>query len=159
MMLVEKTEHTAYNVEVGHLVIIKSHKSPLLVWELGRITEVFPGPDGKVRVVNIHTSRGTIKRPITQIYVLPQQHKQFESLLSTRGVCSRTHERVWPVTCLVSKRTVCSAHIIHISLISERRNRFILKRARSLSIQGTNTWRRQLVENRPHRSSAQQCIT
>ena len=106
-----KWKQTADNVEVGHLVIIKTHKSPLLVWELGRITEVFPGPDGKVRVVNIHTSRGTIKRPITQIYVLPQQHKQFESLLSTRGVCSCTHERVWPGTSLVSKRTVCSAHI------------------------------------------------
>ncbi|GFU13298.1 pro-Pol polyprotein [Trichonephila clavipes] len=42
------------NVSVGTLVLIKDENLPSTKWSTGRITEIFPGTDGKVRVVNLH---------------------------------------------------------------------------------------------------------
>ncbi|XP_070141584.1 uncharacterized protein [Drosophila kikkawai] len=50
------------NLDVGELVIIKDDNLPSNEWRLGRIDSVFPGPDGHVRVVNIRTARGIVKR-------------------------------------------------------------------------------------------------
>uniref|UniRef100_A0A1B0CS81 DUF5641 domain-containing protein n=1 Tax=Lutzomyia longipalpis TaxID=7200 RepID=A0A1B0CS81_LUTLO len=36
-------------------------------WVLGQIENITPGPDGRVRVVDIRTPRGTYTRPITKI--------------------------------------------------------------------------------------------
>ncbi|GFX76406.1 thioredoxin domain-containing protein 5 [Trichonephila clavipes] len=41
------------------LVLIKDENLPSTKWSTGRITEIFPGTDGKVRVVNLHISRIT----------------------------------------------------------------------------------------------------
>lgn len=40
-------------------------------WLLGRIVEVFPGLDGVVRVANVRTKNGVLKRSITKLSVLP----------------------------------------------------------------------------------------
>ena len=37
---------------------------------LGRISEVHPGPDGRVRNVKVKTSMGQYERPITKIAVI-----------------------------------------------------------------------------------------
>ncbi|GFW98015.1 hypothetical protein TNCV_1806661 [Trichonephila clavipes] len=42
-----------------------------LDWPMGRILEVFPGSDGLVRVVNVKTSTGILKRAITKVVPLP----------------------------------------------------------------------------------------
>ena len=39
-------------------------------WSLGRITEAFPGPDGRVRNVKVKTSAGEYSRPITKVAVI-----------------------------------------------------------------------------------------
>ena len=39
-------------------------------WSLGRITAVFPGPDGRVRNVKVKTSAGEYSRPITKVAVI-----------------------------------------------------------------------------------------
>ncbi|GFT71916.1 integrase catalytic domain-containing protein [Trichonephila clavipes] len=41
------------NLDIGDLVLIKHDNSPPLQWKLGKVTETFPGKDGKVRVVNL----------------------------------------------------------------------------------------------------------
>ncbi|XP_043466289.1 uncharacterized protein LOC122501089 [Leptopilina heterotoma] len=40
-------------------------------WPLGRVQEVFPGPDGLVRTVRLRTAFGTYERPIHKISPLP----------------------------------------------------------------------------------------
>lgn len=59
------------NVKIGDLVIIKEDNVAVCDWPLGRITEVYLGPDDKVRVVKIKTQRGIFKRPISKICLLP----------------------------------------------------------------------------------------
>ena len=46
-----------------------------LKWPLARVTSVFPGEDGLVRVVTIKTGKGTYKRPANKIsLILPIEH-------------------------------------------------------------------------------------
>jgi len=61
------------NVKVGDLVVIKDNLSSPLVWKLGRIRELLPGPDGVVRVVKLLTNQGLITRPVVKIVPLPSQ--------------------------------------------------------------------------------------
>lgn len=58
-------------IQPGTMVLLKEQNLPPLYWKLGRITEVHPGSDGVVRVVNIKTENGVTKRGITEICILP----------------------------------------------------------------------------------------
>ena len=55
----------------GDLVLIADANLPRSVWPRGEIIEVFPGADGQVRVVDIRTNHGTLRRPATKVIVLP----------------------------------------------------------------------------------------
>jgi len=59
------------NLKVGTMVLIKDDNLPCLKWAIGRITEVFYGKDDKIRVCNVKTSSGVLKRPVTKLCVLP----------------------------------------------------------------------------------------
>ena len=39
-------------------------------WTLGRITKVYPAPDGNVRNLKVKTSNGEYDRPVTKIAVI-----------------------------------------------------------------------------------------
>jgi len=58
-------------IHVGQMVILKEDNNPPLLWQLGRIQAVHPGNDGVVRVATIRTIKGTYKRPITRLCLLP----------------------------------------------------------------------------------------
>lgn len=66
-----KWESRFPNVKVGTLVVIKDDNTAPLCWKLGRISQCFPGSDGIVRVVDIRTNSGVVKRPISKICALP----------------------------------------------------------------------------------------
>ena len=59
------------NLKIGSMVLIKEDFLPCTKWLLGRIIEVFPGSDNKVRVVKVRTQNGEFKRTVTKIAVLP----------------------------------------------------------------------------------------
>ncbi|GFY12223.1 uncharacterized protein TNCV_4935121 [Trichonephila clavipes] len=58
------------NVRLNTMILIKDNL-PVKKWSLGRITKLVPGTDGKVRVVEIKTNKGNIKRSIGKVCVLP----------------------------------------------------------------------------------------
>ena len=39
-------------------------------WSIGRVLEVYPGPDGRVRNVEVKTSTGMYRRPITKLAII-----------------------------------------------------------------------------------------
>ncbi|GFT01667.1 integrase catalytic domain-containing protein [Trichonephila clavipes] len=59
------------NLMENQLVLLKDSNTKPLDWPMGRILEVFPGSDGLVRVVNVKTSTGILKRAITKVVPLP----------------------------------------------------------------------------------------
>jgi transposase InsO family protein len=56
-----------YEVKIGDVVIIADDSLPRRVWPKGRVTQLHPGRDGKVRVVDVATKGGTLRRPIRKI--------------------------------------------------------------------------------------------
>lgn len=67
-----KWSETLPNVGNNELVLIKNKLLPPSKWELARIEEVHPGPDGRVRVITLRTASTKLKRPIAQICRLPE---------------------------------------------------------------------------------------
>lgn len=54
-------------LSVGDVVLIADSNEPRNTWPKGIITKVYPGTDGIVRVVDVHTSTGVYKRPVHKI--------------------------------------------------------------------------------------------
>jgi hypothetical protein len=59
------------NIRTGQLILIKDDNLPPGKWSRGRITQVIPGADNNIRVVEIRTATTTTRRPITKICLLP----------------------------------------------------------------------------------------
>ncbi|KYQ57720.1 hypothetical protein ALC60_03312 [Trachymyrmex zeteki] len=56
---------------IGDMVMVQENNSLPLQWAVGRIEDVYSGTDGVSRVVSVRTVKGTYKRPITKICILP----------------------------------------------------------------------------------------
>nr|XP_013189931.1 unnamed protein product [Amyelois transitella] len=54
-------------LKVGDLVIVVDPSSPRNTWPKGIIEKVYPGADGRVRVVDVRTGAGVIKRPAARV--------------------------------------------------------------------------------------------
>lgn len=60
-------------IKMDSLVLVKEENLATLNWKLGRVTKLMPGSDGIVRVVDIKTDKGTIRRSLNNICPLPIQ--------------------------------------------------------------------------------------
>ena len=58
------------NVRPNDIVVVADSNAVRGNWSIGRILEVHPGPDGRVRNVEVKTSTGEYSRPITKIAVI-----------------------------------------------------------------------------------------
>lgn len=59
------------NLEIGDMVLMKEETTPPLHWPLGRITNVYTGKDGLVRVADVKSNEKIYKRPVGKLAVLP----------------------------------------------------------------------------------------
>lgn len=59
------------NLQPGDLVLLRDNLTTPLQWPTAVIVGVHPGSDTNVRVVTVKTSKGTFKRPISKICLLP----------------------------------------------------------------------------------------
>lgn len=57
-------------IEVGDIVLIVDKNSPRNTWPRGKIIQVIPGSDGRVRIADVATRGGTLRRPASKIIVL-----------------------------------------------------------------------------------------
>ncbi|XP_072934096.1 uncharacterized protein [Epargyreus clarus] len=85
-LLQQKTKWAAASgdLQQGSLVLVKDKALPPLLWLLGRVENIYPGSDGVVRVADIKTRKGTLRRAFNNICPLP-----IEACTSTRAVCLR----------------------------------------------------------------------
>ncbi|XP_043468377.1 uncharacterized protein LOC122502410 [Leptopilina heterotoma] len=66
------------NIQKNDLVLIQDPENLKMKWTMGRVSEVHPGKDNLVRVVSVKTSKGTYRRPISQICLLPLQQEKLD---------------------------------------------------------------------------------
>lgn len=59
------------NLSVGQLVIIHEDNTPPQQWLLARVVATIPGKDGRVRVADVRTAKGILRRPIHKLAPLP----------------------------------------------------------------------------------------
>lgn len=65
-----KWKNPTRDITVNDLVVVKHESTPPTSWRLGRIVKVYPGSDNHIRVADVRTELGIIKRPITKLVVL-----------------------------------------------------------------------------------------
>ena len=66
----QKWQTVQLPIKINDLVLIKNPLLPPTKWEMARVVETHPGPDGHTRVVTVRTASSTFKRPITKICTL-----------------------------------------------------------------------------------------
>ncbi|KAL7724925.1 hypothetical protein ACLKA6_007529 [Drosophila palustris] len=59
------------SISIGDMVLIHEDNVPSQKWIMGRITATVPGRDQRVRVVDVRTNKGIIRRPIHKLALLP----------------------------------------------------------------------------------------
>ncbi|XP_052753091.1 uncharacterized protein LOC128201148 [Galleria mellonella] len=68
----QKWYHDEDSVRVGDLVLVVDPNLPRYSWPVGIIEAVYPGKDGRVRVVDVRSNRGVMKRPVTRVAPFPR---------------------------------------------------------------------------------------
>jgi len=58
------------NFEVGDVVVIIDNNAPRNVWQLGRATQTFRGPDGLVRSLELVTKPAMLVQPVNKICLI-----------------------------------------------------------------------------------------
>ena len=58
------------NVRVDDIVMVADHNAVHGKWTIGRVMNVYPGSDGKIRNVKVKTSTSEYQRSITKIVVI-----------------------------------------------------------------------------------------
>ena len=71
-----KSKNREINVKVGDIVLLKTDGVKKIRWPLGKVIETIPGKDGKVRVLKIKTSSGTVLRPCQRVCPLEVNHSE-----------------------------------------------------------------------------------
>ncbi|XP_055840419.1 uncharacterized protein LOC129908125 [Episyrphus balteatus] len=66
-----KWQYPQRDMEVGDLVVLRDEQLPPNEWRLGRVLEVHRGPDNRVRVVDVKTQKGVVRRSIVKLCILP----------------------------------------------------------------------------------------
>ena len=74
------------NITAGDIVLLKDDELFGRAWPMGKVTKVYPGADGKVRVADVRTEKGTYRRPIVRLVVLLPQEDDVSSV-SPGGGC------------------------------------------------------------------------
>ncbi|GFX42060.1 integrase catalytic domain-containing protein [Trichonephila clavipes] len=72
-LLVQKTHKTTRALKVGEIVLIENPNKKRLYWPLGKVIELIPGRDGKVRTLKLRCSNSEIIRPIQRVFPLEIQ--------------------------------------------------------------------------------------
>lgn len=63
-------------LQVGDLVVVKEDNLMPLQWRMGRVIKLYPGRDGIPRVADVYVVKGTIRRAVNKLCLLPMSTNQ-----------------------------------------------------------------------------------
>ncbi len=67
---INKWRNPSRTIQVGDIIVLKEDNLDPTSWPLVRVIQLFPGRDGRVRVVIPKTANGVYKRPIHKLVLL-----------------------------------------------------------------------------------------
>lgn len=59
------------DIQVGDIVLVHDEMLHSTRWKMGRVIDVHPGTDGRVRVASVKTANGILKRAVVKLSLLP----------------------------------------------------------------------------------------
>lgn len=62
--------HAPRDLQVGDAIIIADSTMPRGTWPRGEVIRTFPGPDGRVRIIEVRTNGGILRRPSSKAILL-----------------------------------------------------------------------------------------
>ncbi|XP_006817315.1 uncharacterized protein LOC102804968 [Saccoglossus kowalevskii] len=71
---------TSNRICVGEIILIHEDVTKRVTWQLARVTQLLPGADGIVRVVELKTKHGKTNRPVPRLYPLELNAETPENL-------------------------------------------------------------------------------
>ena len=75
LQCLHKWKQSKRNINVGDIVLILEDSPFITRWPMARVTNTYPGQDGKVRVVQVRTATSSFKRTISKLaLLLPPEH-------------------------------------------------------------------------------------
>ncbi|GFS84356.1 integrase catalytic domain-containing protein [Trichonephila clavipes] len=77
-LLVQKAHKTTRVLKVGEIVLIENPNKKRLYWPLGKVIELIPVRDGKVRILKLRCSNSEIIRPIQRVFPLEIQSAEMD---------------------------------------------------------------------------------
>ncbi|GFY20215.1 integrase catalytic domain-containing protein [Trichonephila clavipes] len=78
VLLVQKGHKTTRALKVGEIVLIENPNKKRLYWPLGKVIQLIPGRDGKVRTLKLRCSNSEIIRPIQRVFPLEIQSAEIK---------------------------------------------------------------------------------
>lgn len=120
-----KWQEREQNLKIGDLVLIKDEINPPLRWPLAKITQIFPGKDKLVRVVEVSTGTKRYKRAIGRLSKLPiEDNKSTENNENSKTEQSCDTIKSFFIQCHTinkqtkntKKRTYKSKYLIYLSI-------------------------------------------
>ena len=67
-------EKICTNLRIGDIVLLKEEDLFQLFWPMGRVSKTYPGPDNKVREVDLFIAGKTFRRPVHKLVRLLGEH-------------------------------------------------------------------------------------
>ncbi|KAG1926140.1 guanine nucleotide-binding protein G(I)/G(S)/G(O) subunit gamma-2 [Pimephales promelas] len=67
-----KWQNPSVNIKPGTVVMLVDPQLPRSFWQIGRVSNVFPGVDSRVRTVEVQIKDKVYTRPISRLIVLPE---------------------------------------------------------------------------------------
>ncbi|XP_063991171.1 uncharacterized protein LOC135169802 [Diachasmimorpha longicaudata] len=61
----------SHDIKEDSVVLLRDDNLPPMQWKLGRVVKTYPGEDGIIRVVDVKTATGVLKRNIKRVSPLP----------------------------------------------------------------------------------------
>ncbi|KAI7812768.1 hypothetical protein IRJ41_008898 [Triplophysa rosa] len=68
----QKWQKDSNNLSIEQAVLIVDPQLPRALWPVGKVTRIFPGPDGLIRTVEVQVQNQTYRRPVARLIPLPK---------------------------------------------------------------------------------------
>lgn len=123
-----------HQIQVGELVLVGNDQDKRLNWPLGRVVQIFPGKDGRVRLVKVVTARGQFLRPVQRLYPLECAVFQSDVKEDAEGESSLPAIRLSAEMTVSESNTKCAKPVVLKSRVPETKPSVVTRSGRLVKV-------------------------